>query len=120
MIEPYWIKTLSALLTPAIAMFAVLIAYLQWKTAERKRKQDLFDKRYEFYQKIWHLYSRHTKSPDAMKAIQETDLLDLAHECEFLFGQDIVDHLFKIPEKQNPDCLDYDWFSKPFKKYLKL
>lgn len=42
-----WIDILSALLTPMIAILTGLIAYLQWKTNERKRKQDLFDMRYD-------------------------------------------------------------------------
>ena len=41
------IAVLSALLTPAIAILTGLIAYLQWKTNEWKRKQDLFDMRYD-------------------------------------------------------------------------
>lgn len=41
------IAVFSALLTPAIAILTGLIAYLQWQTNERKRKQDLFDMRYD-------------------------------------------------------------------------
>ena len=118
--EQDWIKILSALLTPAIALFAVLIAYLQWQTEERKRKQDLFDKRYAFFKRLWKIYSDYTKSGTGAKQIQGADLVDLIHECDFLFGKDIVDHIFKIPQKQSIDHLDYDWFSKPFRKYIKL
>lgn len=42
-----WIDICSALLTPTVAIFGCLIAYRQWKTSEKQRKQDLFDKRYE-------------------------------------------------------------------------
>lgn len=42
-----WIDILSAFLTPLIAILTGLIAYLQWKTNERKRKQDLFNMRYD-------------------------------------------------------------------------
>ena len=42
-----WIDISSALLTPVVAIFGCLIAYRQWTTSEKQRKQDLFDKRYE-------------------------------------------------------------------------
>lgn len=41
------INILSALLTPTIALLTAFIAYQQWQTNERKRKQDLFELRYE-------------------------------------------------------------------------
>lgn len=41
------IDIFSALLTPMIAILTGMIAYLQWKTNERKRKQDLFEMRYD-------------------------------------------------------------------------
>lgn len=41
------IDILSALLTPTIALLTAFIAYQQWQTNERKRKQDLFELRYE-------------------------------------------------------------------------
>lgn len=40
------IDILSALLTPCVAAITGYIAYQQWQTNERKRKQDLFEKRY--------------------------------------------------------------------------
>lgn len=42
-----WIDILSALLTPVIAILTVTIAFFQWQTNEKKRKQDLFDMRYD-------------------------------------------------------------------------
>lgn len=42
-----WIDVLSALLTPIVTIIAVYIAYRQWKTAEAKRRQDLFEMRYD-------------------------------------------------------------------------
>ncbi len=43
-----WVEISSALLTPAIAIFGGYIAYQQWKTSEKSRKQNLFDMRYEY------------------------------------------------------------------------
>lgn len=41
------INILSALLTPTIAILGLYIAYQQWKSNESKRRQELFDLRYE-------------------------------------------------------------------------
>jgi hypothetical protein len=120
MCEKDWIDVLGALLTPIIAIIAVYIAYKQWDTEEKKRKQDMFDKRYAFFKQMWNMYSGHIQNPNLYPPTVEVDLLDYSHEAEFLFGKDIVDHIFKIPEKQNPSHIDYDWFSEPFKKYMKL
>ncbi len=46
---PTWVPILSALLTPTIAISAVLIALQQWRTNRNRLKLDLFDKRYEYY-----------------------------------------------------------------------
>lgn len=42
-----WVDIFSALLTPTVAIFAGIIAYQQWQTQEKQRKQDLFEKRYD-------------------------------------------------------------------------
>jgi len=42
-----WIELLSAALTPTIAIVGGHIAYQQWKTSEKSRKQALFNLRYE-------------------------------------------------------------------------
>lgn len=118
--EKDWIDILSALLTPAIALAVALIAFQQWCTAEEARKQQLFDKRYRFFKMLWNGFCAHIESPHDTPPMTVEDLLDLTHEAEFLFGNDIVDHMMAMPEKQNENCLDYDWFSMPFKKYMKL
>lgn len=114
-----WIDILSALLTPTIAIVVAFIAYLQWRTAEEKRKQDLFDKRYKFYKLLWKHFCAYIENPN-IRPLDIEDLLDFTHEAEFLFGNDIVDHMFLMPEKQAEGCVNYDWFSKPFKKYMSL
>ena len=42
-----WVDIFSALLTPTVAIFAGIIAYQQWQTQEKQRKQDLFEMRYD-------------------------------------------------------------------------
>ncbi len=49
---PTWVSILSALATPTLALFAIFIALLQWKTAKQKIKLDLFDRRFEVYKNV--------------------------------------------------------------------
>lgn len=118
--EKTWIDILSALLTPSIAVIAVYIAWQQWNTAEKKRKQDLFDKRYAFFKLMWKFYEGHIIDPDKVPAVDEEHILDYCFEAEFLFGKDIVKHLMEMPKKQAEMHIDYDWFGEPFRKYLTL
>ena len=110
-----------AALAPVLISFGVAyIAFQQWRTAEKKRRQDLFDKRYDFFRRIWKIYERQIVEPALYPPLDDSDVLDLVHEAEFLFGSDIVDHLFELPKNIKKGCLEYDWFSKPFHKYLAL
>jgi hypothetical protein len=51
---PYWIAIMQALgptiVTAAIGVFAWYIAWQQWRTAEKKRTQDLFEKRFRVFE----------------------------------------------------------------------
>ncbi|MCK4819469.1 hypothetical protein KA005_27095 [bacterium] len=47
--EQYWTQIFSALLTPTIAIFGLILAIKQWKTSQSKLKMDLFEKRYSIY-----------------------------------------------------------------------
>ena len=118
--EKDWIDVLSALLTPTIAIAVVIISYLQWRTAVENRKQLLFDKRYRFFKKLWNIFCAHLESPDQISPVVREDLFSFVHEAEFLFGKDIVLHLLTMPDKQKQGCIDYDWFSKPFSRYINL
>jgi hypothetical protein len=54
--DVHWTSYGTALGAPFVALVAALIAgsiaYRQWKTAQNKLKMDLFDKRFEAYQKV--------------------------------------------------------------------
>jgi hypothetical protein len=116
---PTWILVLSALLTPAIAVAVGCVAFLQWRTAERKRRQELFDKRFALFQRLWDAYEG--KAMGEVPSADLDDLMPLVHEAEFLFGNDVVSHMFKIGTLHGaPKHLDYEWFTQPFRKYLKI
>ncbi len=114
-----WIAISAALLTPTIAIAGTVIAFLQWKTNHLKRKNELFDRRYDFYQKLreWWLA---TAMPEFEFDIQ--DLIPLAEEAGFLFGDDISKHILSLEGKSHSGSPFFpnDDFSSPFRKYLKL
>lgn len=47
-----WIQIFSALLTPIVAIVAVFIAFMQWRTAQHKLKHELFDRRFSIYEAV--------------------------------------------------------------------
>src|ERR1039458_4663329 len=109
---PAWVQVFSALLIPFVAIIGAAIGWLQWMTNERKRKQDLFDKRFAFYLKAVSYYEeiwsdRAGTSPDY-------DFKTLYVEASFLFGPDIVEHLRTMSRKTK---FDIQWFAEPFRRY---
>jgi len=114
------IQFLSASLVPIIAILGLLFAWLQWRTNEKKRQNELFNLRYDFYQRVRKAYlSQHDETNPPILA---EDWIPLAEEARFLFGKDIEKHISSFADKEvsgHPDFPD-DWFVKPFEKYLKL
>jgi hypothetical protein len=109
------ITILSALLVPTLAIAGGIIAWLQWRTNERKRKQDLFDRRFalylkavSYYEEIWS--EQAGTSPDY-------DWKTLYVEASFLFGPDIEAHLETMNRNEK---FDIRWFALPFRRYMQL
>ena len=115
------IQLCASIATPCIALIAVYYTRTQARTNEIRRKQELFDLRYAFYQKARNIYLTLAKENRLTGA---TDLFDLAEEADFLFGDDVSKHILnildhRISEQAKHGIID-DWFTKPFKKYLTL
>jgi hypothetical protein len=56
------INILSALLAPTVAVLGITFTVLQWRTSEKGRQNDLFDRRYAFYMRLREAYlSQHDK-----------------------------------------------------------
>ncbi len=128
--EKDWIDILSALLVPSIAIAGTIIAIMQWRTNELKRKQDLFDKRYDFYQRLRKVYlAHHGTNPSQF---HELTLEPYVEESSFLFGADIPQHIqsfYRYTERDLYVSDDSEWllnptpdrdFILPFRKYLEL
>lgn len=114
-------EIIAALSTPCIALVAVFYTRSQARTDEIRRKQELFDIRYAFYQKIRSVYLSIAQSSEP---IDETDFFDFAEEASFLFGEDVAKHIVNIADHEIPAQVEHgiidDWFVLPFKKYLQL
>lgn len=108
-----------------VAALAALIAYMQWLTTEKKRKQDLFEKRYEFYQKLKDIYYSLDDKSRPVSYCQIEDICGLMSKAEWLFGNDLK---VAINDLQCSECdeidksLDVlpDKLEKVFFKYMKI
>lgn len=91
-----WINILSAMLTPTIAIAGTIIAFLQYRNNYLKSKNDLFDKRYEFYKKLrtWWLSTANVDSQHY--DLEMIDLIPWAEEASFLFEKDIQQHILSL------------------------
>lgn len=95
--ESSWVQTLSALLTPMIAVVATYVAWQQWNTNKLNSKLDRYDRRLKVYVQTRDLIAKVMRSADA-------DLEDLfefwreVSEADFLFGEDIPAYLTELFE----------------------
>jgi hypothetical protein len=118
---PIWAEWVKALSLPIAAMIGIGIGAFNAWTAHLKRKQDLFDVRYEFYKRCLNAipwYGKPYYFPDAEsnywsseigyeefdKRINEffsstNELELLASESIFIFGEDIQIHLMALSNK---------------------
>lgn len=106
-------------LTIIISGIALTISIWSIHLSKKKRKDDLYDKRYNFYKRIckYYISTYYTNEPPA----QFEDLINFSEEASFLYGKDIKKHIMACKNKRNsnPEYVDED-FAKPFTKYLKL
>lgn len=113
-----------------MSFFLVLIAYQQWKTNERKRQQDLFNKRWEYYIRLKKLFLDELSSRKILSAadkeIRSNWVNNYSDEGFFLFGKEIEDHIQKncvrIIERKSENEIEnpVKSFRRPFEKYLKI
>ncbi len=119
------ITVFSALLTPVVALVGIYIGVANYLLQKRKRKDELFDRRYKFLKKFDALYkqtgpeNRGAKSP----CLEWDDIEPYAQEAEYLFGRDIADHLRSYEGKSHDQ--NFNWIvdsdlAKPFGKYLRF
>ena len=110
-----------------LALCVAIIAFMQWRTSEKQRKQDLFDKRFEFYNKSKNIYF---SMPEKKKAglnpyLEAEDLFPLTSEALWLFGEDMVKVLSDLvgTELEEDDrCFNNlpEHVENIFNKYMKV
>lgn len=114
------IEILSALLSPLLAILGMIFIALGWETNEKRRQNDLFDRRYKLYVQLKEAYLNQHNSE--ARPLDVEDWIPYAEEAGFLFGDDIQKHILSFADRKlsgSPDFPD-EWFILPFKKYLKV
>lgn len=142
-----WVDVLSALLTPTIAIFGIYIALQQWLTNRKRLKLELFERRYEVFEKIKQFIANILTSGRVEEGADIQFLRD-TKAALFLFDEKIVElttemykkairlHALEATERTAGDNLEANlnkqdeikqWYKdqlkdidKSFKKYLRL
>jgi hypothetical protein len=115
------IDLFAACLTPVVAIVSIAFTWRQYCLDKKKREDDLFDRRYDFYQKIRTAWiSTHPHNSNKDWTIE--DWIPFAEESQFIFGKDIANHILSFAGKhhQGSPFFPDDKFVEPFQKYLKL
>lgn len=100
--------------------YVACVTYLQYRTSDQQRKNELFDHRYDFYRKMENQWLSTTRNDDPFVTDIIT-LIPLAQEARFIFDDDIADHILSLEEHQHIiDFFPDSDFIKPFKKNLSL
>ena len=90
--DPRWTTLLSALLTPAVAVLGIFIAYRQWRLAQEKLKLDLFDKRFKVYEAARELLASIMTSGKA-KDEEVMKFLIATRAAKWLLKRPVADYL---------------------------
>lgn len=89
---PAWIQYLQALATPAIALLAIVIGMIQWRTAHQRAVLDLFDRRMGTYEALNAAISMIMR--DGRATVEVLAAFDRAFvKAPFLFGEEVTDFL---------------------------
>lgn len=93
--DPHWTQYLAALLTPTVAVFAVVIGYRQWRTAQNKLKLDLFEKRLKIYEALRNSIGSITSSGNVTTE-SEREFLQAIQGIQWLFGPEVENYVDEI------------------------
>ncbi|NTB98328.1 hypothetical protein G6M84_17775 [Agrobacterium tumefaciens] len=95
---PAWIQVMQALSTPAIALGGGVIAYRQWRTAQRKLVLDLFERRLTAYNKIVAACRPIFREGGIKDTMDFIALANTIEDARFLFGEDVRSVLRSVRE----------------------
>jgi hypothetical protein len=88
--------TLQWIVAAVTAILVVLVAFLQWRTAQQKAVLDLFDRRYAVYQVVRNAVSTMTSNPNAFDHDREIEFMDAIEHAYFFFGDDVCRYLEQL------------------------
>jgi hypothetical protein len=92
---PLWVQYSQALATPAIALLAIIIAVLQWRTAHHKAVLDLFERRMKVYSEIRAVIGS-TVSSGKLPNEKHFEFMQAIDGAKFLFGRRVNDYLSEL------------------------
>jgi hypothetical protein len=87
------IQTVQALATVTVAVFAVIIAFMQWWTARQKLVLDLFERRFQVFLDARRIAS---EAIQLGKAQQPGAINEVIARSRFLFDDDVNDVLSRL------------------------
>lgn len=93
--EYQWIEISKGLLTPAIGLLAIYIAWQQWNTNRNKLKLDLFEKRFSVFQKTRSFLSAVLRDGRVKRDELETYRLSIL-DSVFLFDKQTSEYLWSL------------------------
>lgn len=106
-----WIDIIAAFFPIIISGFAVYFTFAQFKLAAKKRKDELFDKRFPVYDRLVR-WCGEIYHEGGYTAKLHRDLIELKHESHFLFGK-AVSSLFDEIEEKYREIGTYKMEGKP-------
>ena len=119
-----WVEVFQALSVPAIAFAGVCIAATNLWLGFRKRRDDLFDRRYDFFRRAVRAWEAAAKSQhETGENVPDWEYrAALANEALFLFGPRLAEHLnnYTKPFDHHVPQLPNEDFVKPFDPYMRL
>jgi hypothetical protein len=112
-----FITTLSAILTPIVAVTGTILAIQQWKLSDRKLRHDLYERRLEIYMALTSLFA--TVEIEANVTHEERLKFSVkTRESHFLFSDKIkvyLEEVFKAAVEVHTQfkMLDLNWAERP-------
>ena len=91
----YILHLLTGLLTPVIAILAVIIAWRQYRTAKQKLTLDLFDRRLCIYEEVQNFLLLIIRDAD-VEFDESRRFRNSVSAAEFLFKKEIVEYIDTI------------------------
>ena len=93
-----WIDVLQALLTPTLAFFGILIAWLQWRTNDQRLKHERFGSRYAVVQALRHFLQSIVVKGDVSED-ERLNFLSASAGSRFIFDKNISEYLSEVHDK---------------------